>query len=69
MVKGSKLGIVNAEKIFAAPLDTPRKMSVQCSLTNKTKPTNQTQPPKNYWGRKTEKDTLLHNKIIIRAIR
>lgn len=68
-VKGSKLDIVNPEKILAATLDTPTEMLCQCSLTIKTKPTNQTQISKNYWGRKTECDTLLHNKIIIRAIR
>lgn len=41
MVKGSKLDIVNPQKIFAATLDTPMNISVQCSLTIKTKPTNQ----------------------------
>lgn len=68
-MKGSKLGIVNPEKIFAATLDTPMKMSVQCSLTNKIIPSKQTQTPKNYRGRKSEQDILLHNKIFIRATR
>lgn len=69
MVKVSKLGIVNPEKVFSATLDTPVNISIECSLTIRNKLTNQTQNPKKYWGRKTLQDTLLHNKIIIRTIR
>jgi len=66
-VKGSKVDFVNPEKIFAATLDIPMKMLVQCSLTIKTKPTNQTtkqtQIPKKHWGRKTEHGTFTQQNI------
>lgn len=56
MVKGSKLDIVNTEKTFAATLDTLMNISVQCSLTIKTKQRNKHKSLRNYWGRKIEQD-------------